>query len=108
MNEHLWLHWTHCSASCDKIKVFCNYCNATKCREHTIKCSKTPKNIKKLFKYEVIQLRKKSIKFEDIGESDVEVIGKSSEVPVLNNSLPVPSPDAEENGSIVEMRPRSQ
>ena len=63
---------------------------------------------KKLFKYEVIQLRKKSIKFEDIGESDVEVIGESSEVPVPDNSVPVPSPDAEENGSNVEMRPRSQ
>ena len=51
INDHLWLHWTQCKASGDKFKVFCNYCkkakqlkNATKCREHTIKCSKTPKN----------------------------------------------------------------
>ena len=67
---------------------------------------KHQKNIKKLFKHEVIQLRKKSINLEDIGESDVQVIGESSEVPVPDVS--VPSPEAEVNESNVEKRPRSQ
>ena len=69
-NDHLWLHWTHFSTSGDKFKVFYNYFekakqlkNATKCREHTIKCSKTSKNIKKLLKYEVIHLRKEINQF---------------------------------------------
>ena len=69
---------------------------------------KHQKNIKKWFKHEVIQLRKKSINLEDIGESDVEVIGKSSEVPVPDVSVPVPSLEAEVNESNFEMRPRSQ
>ena len=69
---------------------------------------KRQKKYQKLFKHEVIQLRKKSINLEDIGESDVEVIGESSEVPVPDISVPVPSPEAEVNESNFEMRPRSQ
>ena len=61
MNDHLWLHWTHCNASGDKINLFCNYCkkakqlkNAIKC-EHTIKCSKTQKKYQK-----IVQIRSDS------------------------------------------------
>ena len=56
----------------------------------------------------MIQLRKKSINLEDVGESDVQVIVESSEVPVPDVSVPVPSPEAEVNESNVEKRSRSQ
>ncbi len=54
--DPIWLHWTHKSGNGKKERVQCNYCksntqlkNAPKCKQHTIKCNKTPPNVKRVF-----------------------------------------------------------
>ena len=91
-DEGLWLHWTEVISRKGKVKVECNYCekgrqlkNATKCRSHTTKCHKTPKEVRKLFASMI--KTKKAKRRTDGHEEDLTI---DEEAPESGFSAPEP------------------
>ncbi len=110
MSDPIWFHWKHVTGMGKKEIVKCNYCNsnkqrkhAPKCRNHTIKCSKTPTNVKKQFV--------ESLKLKNNIKSRLSVNPEESDPPEPPSGSPVPSAsgqNSDEDIIVEEIRPSSQ